>query len=243
MPEQTLFTDKQFLSLLSPFLPKDLIRYSIWAVGRISTNSVKKLYRQCQLADELIRHYQSVYHFTQNDKQIIFAGCLLADVGKYYSDIHYARIGYGLVYEYIARSAPDTFDEITVELIAQCVYDTRPRRRQPASSIHSQLVYLANQGVPSAKALATPIIKALLRSGLTEDEAIIDHTRNELTYQFGEAGVYWRNYPDTGKQYFFDEWASAMANFNDTHFLSERLEAIRKRNLERNKDMASDVIL
>lgn len=233
MSENTLSFDQQFLNLLSPYLPKDFIRYVTWATTRFSGNSLRKVYKQCQLADELISHYQPIYHLTHTDKQIIFAGCLLADVGKYFSDTQYARIGYGLAHEYIHRSAPDEFRDEVVEQIARCVYDTRPRRRQPATSIHSQLVYLANQGVPSAKPLASAVLIPLLRSGVIDDAIIIDHTKNELNHQYGETGVYWNSYPDTGKQYFFDEWENTLAILFDSVFLTDLLQSIKRKHHER----------
>lgn len=233
MSEQTLSSDQQFLSLLTPLLPKDFIRYACWATCRIQGNSQRKLFRQCQLADELISHYQPIYCFTPTDKQIIFAATLLADAGKYFSDMHYARIGYGLTYEYIQRSAPNEFSAETVDQIARCVYDLRPRRRQPATAIHSQLTYLANQGIPSARVLAGTLIKALLRSGITDDTLILDHTKNELLCQYGESGTYWYSYPDAGKQYFYDEWETTLEKLNDTRFLTELLQSIKRKHHER----------
>lgn len=232
MSEQTVSTDKRFLNLLTPFLPKDFIRYSVWAVSRVYRGRTDKLYRQCLLADELIDHYQPVYQFTHTDKQVILAGTLLSDAGKVFSDTRYALIGYGLTYEYIQRSAPDAFNADALEQIARCVYDTRPRR-QPAGSIQSQLVYLANQGVPSPATLAAPIIKTVLRSGIIDEADIVRQTREQLSHQYGDDGIYWSSYPDMGKQYFFDEWEATLDQINDGDFLLNLLHRIQRRHDER----------
>lgn len=202
--------EKKFYRLFGNYIQKDLLRYCIYSNSlNDPAHQLGHVYDVCERAKEIFNHFQDIEDLTDLDRAIVYHAALMHDLGCRYNRKDHHLIGYGLVYELINRYDPNNFSVDHLRQIAVCVLEHRSSSKKKPSSVLSEIVAIADTGVPDIRLYLKRSLQFRL-SGLdgtyNTDEELFDGCYQHVVEKFGDEGYQWKSYPDIGLSYYAEEW-------------------------------------
>lgn len=195
--------DKKFGKLFDGLLTQDMIRHGIYSFTfNDAAHDIKHIYYVCKLGFDLC--LQS--GLNDRDTSLVLAGCFLHDIGCRYDRATHHIISYGMTFTFLDAHAPGHFDAEETLLIAKSCLEHRASNKEGFSSKISELVALADRGIPDFELYAKRAVQFRFGS-VSDDNVMAEEVYAHMLDKFlPESGYVWDNYPKLGKELFEQEW-------------------------------------
>ncbi len=215
--------DLKFRSLCGNLIPQDLIRYCIYSNGlNDPAHQNDHIYQVCVLGADICNHLE----LGDDDRAMVLAGCLMHDLGCRYDRKTHHLISYGLAYSFMDNYANGHFSPEEQLKIAHSCLQHRASFKGAFYSTISEIVALADRGMPDFDAYATRAVQFRLGEVSDPDvmvEGVLQHMLEKFTPVEGYA---WKTYPLMGKRLFAQEWEEFTNLLLDPNKAAERVKAL-----------------
>lgn len=171
------------------------------------------------------------------NKKIAMVAALLHDIGCRLEREYHHLIGYGLSYEILHNYWRGEFSDNETMLIAKAVLEHRSSSKHKPTSKISEVVSVADSGVPCINTYIKRCMQYRLSRGDhsfgTDPGKFFNDVKEHLKEKFGTNGYHWVSYPDLGMDFFHREWkefCDYLEEENDakfSHLLEVQYNALR----------------
>lgn len=173
------------------------------------------------------RDLSNYFELTRREKAIVYAACLMHDLGcRYDRDTHH-EISANMVRQILRTDG--NFTEEEIEQVSLCCLEHRASFKGTHSSKLSRIVAVADRGVPQTKTLMKRTLQYNISKGDLTKEEIIGNAVFHLADKYNlTTGYMWRTYPEEGRIFFGNGWALIADWVLDAEALTSYAEEIYK---------------